>query len=166
MPVDRPPARVTLPEVTGPTLDAELAAHPAVVVHFWAVWNGHDTTMNRHLEAIRARFAGRAAFFSCNIDREENWELCYGLRILNLPWLVVYVAGVPQMSLCGCRDPETLAVEIEARLAGVRPVPKPRWFDRLLRRWFGASGNWFYPPPRQAPAHDGPWDRRPSEKMN
>lgn len=155
MPVDRPPARVTLPEVTGPTLAPELAAHPAIVVHFWAVWNGHDTTMNRHLEAIRDRFAGRAAFFSCDIDREENWELCYGLRILNLPWLVVFVAGMPQASICGNREPEVLAAEIEARLAGERPVPKPGRFERLsdwfLGRCLGESGDWFYPPPSRKP---------------
>ena len=93
-----------------------------VIVHFWAEWDGYDITMNRHLEATRGRFSGRAAFFSCNIDREENWELCYGLRIPNMPWVVVFAGGMPQERICGNRTPDTLAAEIGASLTAEGPV--------------------------------------------
>ena len=87
--------------------------------------------MDRSIQAIRAKFAGRVHFVSCNIDLEVNSELFRRCGVGNIPALGILVAGVPRRPILGLRDPEVLASEIEARLRD--PEPR-RWWQFRARR--------------------------------
>ncbi|WP_165246523.1 thioredoxin family protein [Paludisphaera soli] len=104
--------------------------HPAVAIHFWAPWNGHDPAMDRSIQGISGRFAGRVVFVSCNTDLEENRELCQQCGFMNIPALGLLVSGHPPISVIGYRDPETLAGLIESRLNGPKRKRKPWWAFR------------------------------------
>ncbi|WP_165223894.1 thioredoxin family protein [Aquisphaera insulae] len=104
------------PEISGASIHDLAQRHPALAVHFWAPWNGHDPTMDRNIQPIRERFAGRVHFVSCNIDLAANDELARRCRIRNVPTLVVLVDGDPREPIVGCRGPDTLAAAIEVRL--------------------------------------------------
>lgn len=104
------------PEVTDSTINEVVQRHPAVAIHFWAAWNGVDPPMDRVIQEIGPRFAGRLVFYSCNTDLAENVELCRRFRFGNIPALSVLVAGQPHKPIIGLRSPDDLVAQIETRL--------------------------------------------------
>jgi hypothetical protein len=104
------------PPVSGETLPALLQQHRAVVVHFWAEWNGYDPVVDRNLQALQPAFEGRAYFCSCNMDPRENWELCRSCDVLNIPTLACFVEGERRRNLVGCLEPDRLEAALEACL--------------------------------------------------
>ena len=61
-------------------------AHKFAMVHFWAVWNGHDTEMKKIIESqIPDDLANSVALGSFNVDPPEHHELCRQHGLLNLP---------------------------------------------------------------------------------
>ena len=114
-----------------PSIDDLTRRYSAIAIHFWAPWDGHDPPMDRSIQMIRGRFAGRVHFVSCNNDLEVNAGLVGRCGVVNIPALGILVAGVPRRPIIGLRDPEVLASEIEARLRD--PEPK-RWWQFRARR--------------------------------
>jgi thioredoxin-like negative regulator of GroEL len=98
------------------TIEKLTQQRPAVAIQFWAPWNGTDPLMDRSIQIISGRFAGRVVFVSCNVDREENGELCQRCGVKNIPALGLLISGHQPVSIIGYRDPETLAGEIESWL--------------------------------------------------
>jgi thioredoxin-like negative regulator of GroEL len=117
--------RPSTPEVRGLTVEDLVQQHPAVAIHFWAPWNGADPPMDRSIQTISDRLAGRVVFVSCNVDHEENGELCQRCGFKNIPALGLLISGHQPVSIIGYRDPETLACEIESWLN--EPERKPWW---------------------------------------
>lgn len=104
------------PEVRGRNVDDVVRRHFAVAIHFWAPWNGSDPPMNASILAIADRFVGRVAFYSCNVDLNDNVELCKHCRIANIPTLAIWVSGEQKLPIVGLREPDELATDIESRL--------------------------------------------------
>jgi hypothetical protein len=105
------------PEVRGGAVDGLAQRHLAIAIHFWAPWNGSDPPMERSIQAIAERFAGRVAFFSCNVDLEENIELCKRCHIATVPTLVIWASRELKPPIIGWQpEQEKLAAAIESRL--------------------------------------------------
>lgn len=79
------------PPITGAEAPAVLAQHRVVVVHFWAVWNGHDPVADRELQPLREEFADRVYFCSCDVDHEPSWPFIRECGVLNVPTLACFV---------------------------------------------------------------------------
>lgn len=122
-----PSWKPSTPAVRGLTIEELVQQHPAVAIHFWAPWNGQDPLMDRSLQSISGRFAGRVVFVSCNVDLAENRELCQRCGFKNIPALGLLVSGQEPISVIGYRDPETLAGVIESWLNEPEPKRKPWW---------------------------------------
>jgi thioredoxin-like negative regulator of GroEL len=117
--------RPSTPDVRGDAIADLLQQHSAIAIHFWAVWNGVDPPMDRSIQDIADRFAGRVWFVSCNVDLEENVELCRRFGVATVPTLGILVPDRQPQLLVGHRPPEQLAAEIETRLN--EPERQPWW---------------------------------------
>lgn len=117
--------RPSTPDVWGDAIADLLQQHSAIAIHFWAVWNGVDPLTDRSIQDIADQFAGRVWFVSCNVDLEENFELCRRLSLATVPTLGVLAAGRQPKLLIGHFPPKKLAAEIETRL--YEPERKPWW---------------------------------------
>lgn len=85
--------------------------------------------MDRSIQAIAERFTGRVAFYSCNIDLEDNFALCKRCRIATVPTLAIWASGELKPPIIGWEpEQERLAAAIEWRLR--EPEQKPWW------KWF------------------------------
>jgi thioredoxin-like negative regulator of GroEL len=113
------------PEVLWSTIDGVVKQHRVVAIHFWAPWDGHDPEMDRNIRTVEPRFEGRVFFASCNIDRDENAQLCRHCGVGNIPALGIIVDGSPRRAIIGVREPESLAHQIESRLRD--PQTRPWW---------------------------------------
>jgi hypothetical protein len=96
------------PPVHEDTFVEVLQAHPIVVVHFWARWNGYDPVTDEQLRRLRTEFAAQVHFRACDVDVRENWELCRTAGVLNVPWIAVFVEGALCASSVRYRKPEEL----------------------------------------------------------
>jgi thioredoxin-like negative regulator of GroEL len=119
--------RPSTPEVRGLRVEDLVQQHPAVAIHFWAPWNGYDPLMDRSIQSISGKFAGRVVFVSCNVDLGENGELCQRCGFKNIPALGLLVSGHQPISEIGYRDPEKLAGVIESWLKEPERKRKPSW---------------------------------------
>jgi thiol-disulfide isomerase/thioredoxin len=113
------------PAVRSHEIDDLVHRHAVVAIHFWAPWNGVDPLMDQSIQAIASRFADRIGFFSCNVDLEENIELCQRFGIATIPALGILVPDRRPRLIIGHRKPEQLATEIETQLNSSER--KPWW---------------------------------------
>jgi hypothetical protein len=115
--------RPSTPEVTGVDVDAVIKSFPAVVVHFWAPWNGSDPPMDCELQKVREHFGDRVHFVSCNVDLEENLKFCWRCNVWNVPFLAVFIGGEQRRSIIGLRTADELIEELELRVEGRDRAP-------------------------------------------
>jgi thioredoxin-like negative regulator of GroEL len=119
-----------MPEIRGSEFDEFAQLHTAIAIHFWASWNGVDPPTDRSIRAISDRFVGRVAFYSCNVDLEQNVSLCKRCGVTAIPTVAVWGNGRLRQLIVGLQEPERLAAEIESRLS--EPARKSWWkFFRL-----------------------------------
>jgi hypothetical protein len=112
--------RPSTPEIRNEDIPHLLTLHPAIAIHFWAIWDRVlDDSMDRNIATIARQFDGRVAFFSCNTDLPENGELLRECSILSIPALAVLSPGRPSRIIFGNREPQQLASEIESLLMPV-----------------------------------------------
>jgi len=114
------------PAVEAASFQELLTEHPAVAIHFWAPWNGHDRLLDRSIQEVAVEFAGRVQFMSCNVDLAENQPLCKRCKVLNVPLVAVFVQGQLRRPILGVIPPAQLARELVARLTP----------DGATRRWW------------------------------
>ena len=121
-----PGFRPSTPPVTSATIEDVLAAHPMVVIHFWAEWNGVDPPMDQSIREIQPDFHPSVYFVSCNIDAPENVDLCNRCNVVNIPFLAVFVGGEQRRGVMGLRSPDELFSELEERLSDSHS--KKKWW--------------------------------------
>jgi thioredoxin-like negative regulator of GroEL len=85
-----------------------LAAHPVVVVHFWAAWNGVDRWFDPQFRTVREEFAGRIEFRSADVDDPGLNDVCRECEVVNVPALVCCVRGRRVETIIGARPAEEL----------------------------------------------------------
>lgn len=110
--------RPAAPELGSLQLEDLLLQHQAVVIHFWANWNGSDILMDRSLQTVASQWQPRVSFFSCDVDQPENLPLCQKFQVANVPTIVFLKSGRSPQILVGCRSPEELARQLELFLEG------------------------------------------------
>lgn len=125
MPRPIPGWNPSTPDMRGQALDDLLRLHPAIVIHFWAPWNGIDPLMDLSIQGIAEEFDGRVWFGSCNVDLSENLTWCRRFGVANIPALGLSISGRPPKLLMGYRDSNRLAKEINSWLN--EPDRKPWW---------------------------------------
>ena len=108
------------PAVTSTSCDAVVAAHPIVVVHFWAVWNGVDPVMDQGI--ANAKFD--AHFVSCDIDDPACLDLCKQCGIATVPTLAVFVGGELRPPIIGLLSSDAITNALDDRVTNARPSRK------------------------------------------
>jgi thioredoxin-like negative regulator of GroEL len=108
--------RPSTPEIVADDFALLSSSHPALAIHFWAAWNGYDPPLDKNIQAIASRLAGRVYFVSCDVDRLENRSLYDRCRIANVPTIAVFKGDELTGLIVGLRGPEQLIAEIEKLL--------------------------------------------------
>ncbi len=111
-----PGFRPSTPPVTSKTITNMVVEHPAVVIHFWAEWNGVDVPMDRAIQEASKKLDKRIHFVSCDIDSPENADLCKRCNVVNVPFLAIIIGGQEKRGLIGLRPPGELVAELNKRL--------------------------------------------------
>ncbi len=106
--------RPSTPPVSSHDFDRVISRHRAVLIHFWAEWNGHDPVCDEKLGPIRSEYADRIQFVSCHID--ENPELAERCGVVNVPFLVLYVEGRANPPILRWSDPDFVREVIDRSL--------------------------------------------------
>lgn len=127
-----PDWRPTTQQISADDLPLLTAIHPAIAVHFWAIWNGCDPPFDRNIQEVASQFAGRLHFVSCDIDRPENQPLCERCRIANVPTVAVFKKDQFLGRIVGLRDTDELVNQIEKLLTDQPLLSPSKW--RFLRR--------------------------------
>lgn len=109
-----PDFRPSSQTVTSASFSAICSNNSVVVVHFWAAWNGADPVMDKRLQEIRHLLPDSTQITSCNIDDPACFDLAKSAGVLNVPWLSAFVGGVYRGSICGLRESDVLARELNA----------------------------------------------------
>ena len=122
------------PSVTTDSFAADYATASVVIVHFWAVWNGYDPVMEDRLQTAATRLPNGTHILACDVDDAHCLDLAKNAGVLNVPWLAVFVDGKLHGHICGLRDPDSLADELNAIIV-TDPADSPR---KWWRFWYAA----------------------------
>ncbi len=86
---------------SGCALQDLISKRSIVVIHFWAKWNGYDPVVGERLEALANEFGSRILFVACDIDNEDNFQICRDAGIMSVPAVAVFVKGKQTMRRIG-----------------------------------------------------------------
>ena len=114
------------PAVTSASIASVTDAHPVVIVHFWAVWNGADPPMDEQLPRIAGRLPFNAHFTSCNVDDPDCVDLCKRCGVVNIPYLAVFVDGDLRPGIIGLLDADDIVSRLTDSVLRP-PSPRPWW---------------------------------------
>lgn len=101
------------PALSAASFHPTLAPIALAVVHFWAVWDHLDRTLDARLQSLRPQFEPPFRFFSFDTDPEANWPICREFQPL-VPVLICFRYG-KQLGekKRGLRDEAALATILE-----------------------------------------------------
>lgn len=114
------------PPVTSASIVPITNAHPVVVVHFWAAWNGADPRMDERLSRVVNRLSFDAYFTSCNVDDPECTDLFNRCGVANIPYLGVFVDGALRPGIMGLLDVDDLVSRLSDSVVNLEPY-RPWW---------------------------------------
>ncbi|MBP5405214.1 MAG: thioredoxin [Clostridia bacterium] len=69
----------------------EFLSEKVAVLDFWATWCGPCRMMSPIVEELAAKYQGKAAFGSVNVDEEEPLAISYGISVI--PTLMFFKDG-------------------------------------------------------------------------
>lgn len=78
-------------EITSKNFGELVASGKPVMVDFWATWCGPCMRLTPAVEAIAAKYEGKAIVGKCNIDEEEDLPAQYG--VTNIPTVLFFKDG-------------------------------------------------------------------------
>ena len=70
-----------------------LATEPALVVHFWAPWNGNDVAFAPLFGAIAGEYRDSFTFASCDVDHPLGMALATRAKVINIPAVSFFQRG-------------------------------------------------------------------------
>lgn len=73
------------------TFDQVLAAHPRLVVDFWAEWCGPCRMVGPVIEELAGEFAGRITFGKCDTDQNQRLAVAFGISAI--PTILLFHDG-------------------------------------------------------------------------
>ena len=77
-----------------------------VFIDFWAGWCGPCMALSPLYEKVAKDFAGKAEFFKCNVDEEQ--ELAVKLSIMSIPCIMCFENGKLKDKLVGLSNESIL----------------------------------------------------------
>jgi thioredoxin 1 len=100
-------------ELTEAGFDEALAAHPRLVVDFWATWCAPCRAIAPVLEAIAREETGRVVIGKVNVDEQPALAARFSIR--SIPTLLFFKDGTPVDAVIGAVP----RAEIDKRLAAL-----------------------------------------------
>jgi len=97
--------------VTGENLSSLLAAHPRLIIDFWAPWCGPCRMLAPVIEGLSEEFSGKVSFAKCNTD--ENQLIANQLGISAIPTLFFFLNGQAVHKVAGALPRPQLAQMIQ-----------------------------------------------------
>ena len=97
--------------ITAANFQATVAAHPSLVIDFWAEWCGPCRMVAPVIEELSREFGGRVTFAKCNTD--ENPGIAGGFGISAIPTIVMIAHGKVADILVGAYPKEQLRARIK-----------------------------------------------------
>lgn len=92
-------------EITGDDISAVEAAKVALL-DIWATWCGPCKMIAPVVEALSEEFADKAEFFKA--DADENPGVAKKLRVMSIPYIVMFKDGKPAAKHVGFQTAEEL----------------------------------------------------------
>jgi thioredoxin 1 len=106
----QPKKDIGVQPITAANFKAMVAAHPFLVIDFWAEWCGPCRMVAPVIEELSHEFAGRVAFAKCNTD--ENPGIAGSFGISAIPTIVMIANGKVVDKLVGAYPKEPLRARI------------------------------------------------------
>jgi thioredoxin 1 len=95
-----------------------LAAHPFLVIDFWAEWCGPCRMVAPVIEELSREYSGQVTFAKCNTD--ENPGIAGGFGISAIPTIILFRDGTVADIVVGAHPKDAL----KARIKKVFHLPK------------------------------------------
>jgi thioredoxin 1 len=105
------PEDIRIQLITAANFQAMVAAHPFLVIDFWAEWCGPCRMVAPVIEELSREFGGRITFAKCNTD--ENPGIAGSFGISAIPTIVMIANGKVADILVGAYPKEPLRARIK-----------------------------------------------------
>lgn len=130
--------RPNTPPLTARDIPMALSDRPAMVVYFWAPWNGIDRLFAPVLDVIQTEYEEFMGFRSANVDDEELKAFCEECGVVNVPTLACFLGGRLIKTVVGARHEKDLRAEFAVLLG--RPLISNKTLESKagqsrFRRW-------------------------------
>jgi thioredoxin 1 len=107
----QPKEDIRVQRITAANFQAMVAAHPFLVIDFWAEWCGPCRMVAPVIEELSREFGGRITFAKCNTD--ENPGIASSFSISAIPTIVMIAHGKVADILVGAYPKEPLRARIK-----------------------------------------------------
>jgi thioredoxin 1 len=94
--------------------DEVIKSQIPVAVDFWAPWCGPCRALAPVTEKLAEAYAGKVKF--CKINVDENPEMAQKYKVMSIPLVLFFKAGVQKDSSLGAVPEATLRTKIQALL--------------------------------------------------
>ncbi len=94
-------------EITAADFDTKVLSSKKCLIHFWAVWNGYDGEQNQLLQELENEFE-EVNFYTMEVDRKENHQICSDHGVQGSPTIVIYMNGIKKDTRIGLLQPDQL----------------------------------------------------------
>jgi thioredoxin 1 len=101
-------------KLTDTDFDAQVKAHPLMLVDFWAEWCGPCRMIAPVLEELAGEYAGQLTVGKLNVDENRQIAARFGIR--SIPTLLFFRDGARVEQVIGAHPKATLKAKIEQLL--------------------------------------------------
>jgi thioredoxin 1 len=101
-------------KLTDADFDAQVKAHPLMLVDFWAEWCGPCRMIAPVLEELAGEYSGRLTVGKLNVDENRQIAARFGIR--SIPTLLFFRDGARVEQVIGAHPKATLKAKIEQLL--------------------------------------------------